>query len=243
MPSPSTPAPPAGFPSPLERGAILRALSRGVTLAPDVDLSLVGGGRGCARGMQESRVGPQLRPSALLTRLRPPWPLAMIPSLVMRARPNNTRQIEPDNCAPWHRPPCCPTAQVGYNAEFYSGADLAALLAEAQLAAVHEALEAEEAEQAAAGAAAPPAEQAGEAGGGSLTRRPHTHPAPGSRAAPRPPVIQPRHLEAALAAARPSVPEAERERLEAIYAQFRQDRQPGQATAADKGKGKLVSWA
>lgn len=129
---------------------------------------------------------------------------------------------------------------MGYNAEFYSGADLAALLAEAQLAAVHEALEAEEAEQAAAAAAAP---AEGGAGGASLARRPHTHPKPGTRAASRAPVIQARHLEAALAAARPSVPEAERERLEAIYARFRQDRQPGQTPAVDKGKGKLVSWA
>lgn len=44
-----------GFPSPLERGAVLRALSRGVQLAPDVDLGQVkrcmrqaGGGR-CGR--------------------------------------------------------------------------------------------------------------------------------------------------------------------------------------------------
>ncbi len=130
---------------------------------------------------------------------------------------------------------------MGYNAEFYSGADLAALLAEAQLAAVHEALEAEEAEQAAAAAAPAPAEGGAERAG--PTRRPHTHPKPGIRAASRAPVIQARHLEAALAAARPSVPEAERDRLEAIYARFRQDRQPGQTPAVDKGKGKLVSWA
>ncbi|KAL4452226.1 hypothetical protein ABPG75_007888 [Micractinium tetrahymenae] len=159
-----------GFPSPLERGAVLRSLSRGVMLATDVDLAL-----------------------------------------------------------------------VGYNAEFYSGADLAALLAEAQLAAVHEALEAEEAEAAAAAAAA--GQAAAAAGGGGPARRPHTHPKPHARAVPRPPLIQARHLQAALATARPSVPEAERERLEAIYARFRQDRQPGQAAAADKGKGKLVSWA
>lgn len=109
---------------------------------------------------------------------------------------------------------------MGYNAEFYSGADLAALLAEAQLAAVHEALEGggEGAAEAAAAAAAGP-------------------PAP-----PEPPVIQRRHLEAALLAARPSVPEGERERLEAVYSHFRQDREPA-GSAGDKGKGKLVSWA
>lgn len=139
--------------------------------------------------------------------------------------------------------PLLPSVQVGYNAEFYSGADLAALLAEAQLAAVHEALEAEEAEHAAASAAAAAADGEGEAGTAVAARRPHTHPKPHARTAPRPPVIQARHLQAALAAARPSVPEAERERLEAVYARFRQDRQPGQAAGVDKGKGKLVSWA
>ena len=117
--------------------------------------------------------------------------------------------------------PPLPDPQVGYNAEFYSGADLAALLAEAQLAAVHEALAAEDAATAAADAGKPPARH---------------HAAP--------PIIQRRHLEAALQAARPSVPEPERERLEGIYSGFRQDRQPGGGGgSADKGKGKMVSWA
>ena len=125
---------------------------------------------------------------------------------------------------------------MGYNAEFYSGADLSALLAEAQLAAVHEALEAsgEEEDSAAAAAAT--------SSGRPQPAQKQQHP----RAAISPAVIQGRHLEAALLAARPSVPEAERERLEAIYSAFRQDRQPGgrgAAGAADKGKGKLVSWA
>ena len=35
-----------GFPSPAERGAVLRALSRGVQLAPDVDLDRVSWGLG-----------------------------------------------------------------------------------------------------------------------------------------------------------------------------------------------------
>lgn len=121
------------------------------------------------------------------------------------------------------RQPCAalsPPPQLGYNAEFYSGADLAALLAEAQLAAVHEALE--QAEQQAAG------------GSAVKVAHPHSH---------TPPLIQQRHLDAALDAARPSVPEAERERLEAIYARFRQDREPGGTrSAAEKGKGK-VTWA
>lgn len=120
-------------------------------------------------------------------------------------------------------------SQLGYNAEFYSGADLAALLAEAQLAAVHEALEAAEQGAATTGGAA--------ATGPAAAKAAHPH------APHTPPLIQQRHLDAALQAARPSVPEAERERLEAIYARFRQDREPGGArSAADKGKGK-VTWA
>jgi SpoVK/Ycf46/Vps4 family AAA+-type ATPase len=121
--------------------------------------------------------------------------------------------------------------QVGYNAEFYSGADLSALLAEAQLAAVHEALEAscngEEATVEAPSAGRPQQPQQ------------QQHP----RAAISPAVIQGRHLEAALLAARPSVPEAERERREAVYSAFRQDRQPGGLGPAAADKGKLVSWA
>lgn len=74
------------------------------------------------------------------------------------------------------------------------------------------------------------------AAGGSAAKAAHHH----SHA---PPLIQLRHLDAALDAARPSVPEAERERLEAIYARFRQDREPGGTrSAAEKGKGK-VTWA
>jgi SpoVK/Ycf46/Vps4 family AAA+-type ATPase len=124
---------------------------------------------------------------------------------------------------------------VGYNAEFYSGADLSALLAEAQLAAVHEALEASSSGEWAVEAAAT------SAGRPQQPRQPQQQP----RATISPAVIQGRHLEAALLAARPSVPEAERERLEAVYSAFRQDRQPAGlgAAAADKGKGKLVSWA
>ena len=116
-------------------------------------------------------------------------------------------------------------ARVGYAAEYCSGADLGALLAEAQLAAVHEVLAEAEAEKAGGGAGVAAA------------------------VAPRrlqPAVIQQRHLEAALEAARPSVPEAERQRLEAIYARFRGDREGsggGAAAAVDRGKGKLVTWA
>ena len=101
---------------------------------------------------------------------------------------------------------------MGYSAEFFSCADLGALLAEAQLAAVHEALE---------------------GGGGGQ----------GGGAAAGPVLIRRRHLDAALLAARPSVPEAERERLEAVYRKFRQDREPGGARPSAADKGKMVSWA
>eukprot|EP00887_Chlorella_sp_A99_P002124 scaffold21.g2124.t1 len=150
-----------GLPTPLERGAILAALARGLRLAPDVDLP-----------------------------------------------------------------------HLAYNAEEeLSGADLSAVLAEAQLAAVHEVLEAEEEE--------------GRCEGGEGGDTGSTHAASGSPAH-APAVVARRHLEAALAAARPSLAADERWRLEAIYARFRQSRKPGLeggAAAADKGKGKMVSWA
>jgi len=75
-----------------------------------------------------------------------------------------------------------------------TGADLGALLSEAQLAAVHEALAA-----------------AGDADAGGIA----------------PPPIAARHLAAALAAARPSLPEAERRRLHAIYDRFMSSRGGG----------------
>ena len=169
--------------------------------------------------------------------------------------------------------------QLGYKADHFSGADLGALLAEAQLAAVHEVLEGSEpgAEAAArapaggkpaaadepvgggssgssgageAGTAAGPAGREAAGGSGSSGDRAAAA-AQQAPAAQRPPaapaphqavVLQQRHLEAALETARPSVPEAERERLDAIYGRFRADRRPGGAAAADKGKGK-VTWA
>lgn len=118
-----------------------------------------------------------------------------------------------------------------YDAEELSGADLSAVLAEAQLAAVHESLEQQEQQQAGGGLSG--------TSGSSGTRGP---PLPTQA----PPVVQRRHLAAALAAARPSLAPAERQRLETIYMRFQQGREPGvgaAAAAADKGKGKMVSWA
>jgi peroxin-1 len=113
----------------------------------------------------------------------------------------------------------------------FTGADLAALLSEAQLLAVHEELDArEEARKAAAAAAA--------SGGG-----PPPRPPPGGG----PPPVAMRHVARALARARPSLPAAERARLEGIYARFMAGRNPElanrQAAADAKGKGKRATLA
>ncbi|CAK0784927.1 hypothetical protein CVIRNUC_008132 [Coccomyxa viridis] len=101
--------------------------------------------------------------------------------------------------------------QVANACEGFSGADLSALLSDAQLEAVHEVL---------AGARA-----ADEAQGV--------------------PAITTRHLAAAAAKARPSIPAAERERLESIYRRFRGSRDPGfgGTPVSGKGKGKLATLA
>ena len=118
--------------------------------------------------------------------------------------------------------------EVGYAADHFSGADLGALLSEAQLAAVHEVLGdggSSSSGGTGAAAAAPTAAAAAAA--------PHMH---------EPPVVAQRHLDAALDTARPSVPADERARLEALYSRFQQSREPGGAAAA-VDKGKMVSWA
>lgn len=128
-----------------------------------------------------------------------------------------------------HPPTPSPWLQLAYEAEFFTGADLSALLSEAQLTAVHETLDSEEASSGHLSAAA-----------ASQQQPLHKHQHPGGV-----PVISKRHLETALAGARPSVPEDERDRLEGIYFKFQQSREPGGsgAAAVDKGKGKKVSWA
>jgi SpoVK/Ycf46/Vps4 family AAA+-type ATPase len=108
---------------------------------------------------------------------------------------------------------------VAGEAQGFSGADLGALLSEAQLAAAHEALEAREA-----------AGGGGGRGGGAQGVE-----------------VAGRHLRAALRSVRPSVSAAERERLAAVYEPFLSGGGGGggqrRATAAEKGKGKMVSWA
>ena len=113
-------------------------------------------------------------------------------------------------------------ARLAYDADDLSGADLAAALAEAQLAAVHEAL------------------GAGGDGDGAAPSPAGATPCHG------PPIVQERHLAAALAAARPSLAAPERARLEGIYRRFQAGREGAALeptpSAADKGKLK-VTWA
>jgi SpoVK/Ycf46/Vps4 family AAA+-type ATPase len=97
----------------------------------------------------------------------------------------------------------------------FSGADLAALLSEAQLAAVHEELDRREAEK-------EEGERSADHGG---RRRP-------------PPRVTGAHLLAAAERARPSLPPAERARLAAVYARFASGRDPAldnRELAADVG--------
>ena len=116
-------------------------------------------------------------------------------------------------------------ARLAYDADDLSGADLAAALAEAQLAAVHEAL------------------GAGGDGDGAAPSLEDATPCHGHH---EPPIVREQHLAAALAAARPSLAAPERARLEGIYRRFQAGRE-GVAleptpSAADKGKLK-VTWA
>lgn len=83
---------------------------------------------------------------------------------------------------------------------FDAGADLRALLTEAQLAAVHETLDAQ------------------------LAAQPGSPAAAESQAVP---VITNAHLRAAFHTARPSVSGKEAARLTAVYKSFRQNRDPG----------------
>lgn len=90
-------------------------------------------------------------------------------------------------------------------ADGFTGADLRALLTEAQLAAVHEALDAQD-----------------------------TSPSSGAGPSQAPPLVTNAHLRAAFNSARPSVSRQEAAQLTALYSRFRQGRDPGWggATAA-----------
>jgi peroxin-1 len=112
-------------------------------------------------------------------------------------------------------------AAVADAAEGFSGADLGSVLADAQLAAAHEALAGLE------------DQSAGGIGSNS-----------GSAAAAGPPAIAARHLVSAAASASPSIPEAERKRMVAAFERFRGGVDSGTgAGRAEEVLGKKVSWA
>ncbi|KAL0051151.1 hypothetical protein WJX82_002808 [Trebouxia sp. C0006] len=100
---------------------------------------------------------------------------------------------------------------VGVQCEGYSGADLSALLSEAQLAAVHERLDLAD-EHAA------------------------TH-----QDAQATLLITTKHITEALSKAHPSVTPAERRRLEAVYDKFSNNRDPNIGSADHKGKRKQLA--
>jgi peroxin-1 len=93
-----------------------------------------------------------------------------------------------------------------------TGADLSAVLSEAQLAAVHCALELQQAE-------------AGSSAGAAV------------------PMISMDQLRAAVAAARPSLPAKERQRLAAIYQRFQQSKDPGLGNTEEHGQGPRATLA
>jgi SpoVK/Ycf46/Vps4 family AAA+-type ATPase len=88
----------------------------------------------------------------------------------------------------------------------FTGADVAALLSEAQLLAVHEQLDKAATEQ-----------QPDSNTGTSTSTAVCSHV----------PVLRMEHLQRALARARPSLPATEQRRLAAVYARFQQGRDPG----------------
>jgi len=96
-------------------------------------------------------------------------------------------------------------ADIACSTQGFTGADLAAILSEAQLLAVHDQIDSAPLAQPDTSAPAPAAEAA--AGVACL--------------------LSGQHLQRALSRARPSLPAAEKQRLEAVYARFQQARDPG----------------
>lgn len=101
----------------------------------------------------------------------------------------------------------------------FTGADLAAILSEAQLLAVHDQIDAQQPQADGGGAGsqsvAAGAGVAGSTGGGVDD---------GDGVVCR---LTAQHLQRALSRARPSLPATEKQRLEAVYARFQQSRDPG----------------
>lgn len=96
-------------------------------------------------------------------------------------------------------------ADIARSTQGFTGADLSAILSEAQLLAVHDQIDLAPSPQPDTGAPA----SAAEAGAGVAC------------------VLSGQHLQRALSRARPSLPAAEKQRLEAVYARFQQARDPG----------------
>ena len=89
----------------------------------------------------------------------------------------------------------------------FTGADLAAILSEAQLLAVHDAIDSSSA-------------QMGQQQDAQQQAQHGEQPAPACE-------LLAQHIQRALSRARPSLPAAEKRRLEAVYARFQQSRDPG----------------
>ena len=127
-----------------------------------------------------------------------------------------------------------------------SGADLGAILSEAQLLAVHDLLDARQAQ-----AEAGQAQTTAVVGGGVASALCSGPPAmlTAVAAAPSPPTtatavsvtVTMSHIRRALGVARPSLPAAERRRLEALYARFRQARDPPQGLEQRERGGDSVA--
>jgi peroxin-1 len=95
---------------------------------------------------------------------------------------------------------------IATQTEGFTGADLAAILSEAQLLAVHDQIDS-------SAAAGPDAS--------SIEAREQDSVEHGAC------VLTAQHVQRALSRARPSLPPTERQRLQAVYARFQQSRDPG----------------
>lgn len=98
---------------------------------------------------------------------------------------------------------------IAVGCEGFTGADLAAILSEAQLLAVHEQIDATQQQT--------QEEEEGQEEEGQQ----------GEEATTQACVLTAQHVSRALSRARPSLPATEKQRLEAVYARFQQSRDPG----------------
>jgi peroxin-1 len=104
---------------------------------------------------------------------------------------------------------------IATQTEGFTGADLAAILSEAQLLAVHDQIDS----TAAAGHDASSVE--------THTQQPQQQEPEQDSAEHGTCVLTAQHVQRALSRARPSLPPTEKQRLQAVYARFQQSRDPG----------------